>query len=209
MAADDKSPVSRGFVGRRRSPAQAERVPPGQYVTLDFPILSAGPTPHTPLEQWSFALQQGTQRLAEWNWSQFQALKHTEVTVDIHCVTKWSKLDTRWVGVTIDTLLEAAGLDTPPTPYVTAYSDGGYTTNLPVADLLHGQALIVTKFDDAPLAPGHGGPARFLVPHLYFWKSAKWISALQFTETDTAGFWELRGYHMYGDPWKEQRFDGD
>ena len=151
MAADEKSPVSRGFVGRRRSSAQAERVPPGQYVTLDFPILSAGPTPHTPLEQWSFALQQGTQRLAEWNWSQFQALKQTQVTVDIHCVTKWSKLDTRWLGVTFDSLLEAAGLGTPPTAYVMAYSDGGYTTNLLVADLLNGQALIVTKFDDAPL----------------------------------------------------------
>jgi DMSO/TMAO reductase YedYZ molybdopterin-dependent catalytic subunit len=178
-------------------------------VTPDFPILSAGPTPHTPLEQWSFALQQGTQRLAEWNWSQFQALKQTQVTVDIHCVTKWSKLDTRWVGVTFDALLEAAGLDSPPTPYVMAYSDGGYTTNLPVADLLNGQALIVTKFDDAPLPPGHGGPARLLVPHLYFWKSAKWVRGLTFIADDKPGFWESLGYHMYGDPWKEQRYAGD
>src|SRR5215469_1880809 len=121
MAADEKSPVSRGFVGRQRSPAQAQRVPPGQYVTLDFPVLSAGPTPHTPPAQWSFALQQGTQRIAEWSWLQFQALKQTRVTVDIHCVTKWSKLDTAWGGVTFDTLLEAAGLTTAPTPYVMAY----------------------------------------------------------------------------------------
>src|SRR5215471_8294862 len=135
MAADEKSPVSRGFVGRRRSPAQAERVPPGQYVTSDFPVLSAGPTPHTPLEQWSFALQHGTKRLAEWSRPQFQALRRTLVTADIHCVTKWSKLDTRWEGVTIDTLLEAAGLTAAPTSYVMAYSDGGYTTNLAVADL--------------------------------------------------------------------------
>src|SRR5499427_7691396 len=109
MAADEKSPVSRGFVGRRRSPAQAQRVPPGQYVTLDFPVLSAGPTPHTPPAQWSFALQQGTNRLGEWNWQQFEALPQTNVTVDIHCVTKWSKLDTRWQGVSIDDLLKAAG----------------------------------------------------------------------------------------------------
>jgi DMSO/TMAO reductase YedYZ molybdopterin-dependent catalytic subunit len=209
MAADEKSPVSRGFVGRRRSPAQAERVPPGQYVTPDFPILSAGPTPHTPLEQWSFALQHGMQRLAEWSWPQFQALTQTRVTVDIHCVTKWSKLDTRWVGVTLDTLLAAAGLDSAPTSYVMAYSDGGYTTNLPVADLLNGQALVVTKFDDAPLAPGHGGPARLLVPHLYFWKSAKWVRGLSFIAEDKPGFWEGLGYHMYGDPWKEQRYAGD
>src|SRR6516162_2557385 len=122
MAADEKSPVSRGFIGRRRSPAQAERVPPGQYVTLDFPILSAGPTPHTPLEQWSFALQQGRQRLAEWNWAQFQALKQTPVTVDIHCVTKWSKLDTRWLGVTFDSLrdgVQRRGLHDQP-------AGGGY-----------------------------------------------------------------------------------
>jgi DMSO/TMAO reductase YedYZ molybdopterin-dependent catalytic subunit len=152
-------------------------------VTLDFPILSAGPTPHTPLEQWSFALQHGTDRIAEWSWSQFQALKQTRVTADIHCVTKWSKLDTPWEGVTFDTLLEAAGLASAPTRYMMAYSDGGYTTNLPVADLLNGQALVATKFADAPLAPGHGGPARLVVPHLYFWKSAKWVRGLLAAES--------------------------
>lgn len=206
---DEKSPVSRGFVGRRRSMAQADRVPPGQYVTLDFPILSAGPTPHTPIQQWSFALQHGSERIAEWNWSQFQALKQTRVTADIHCVTKWSKLDTRWQGVTFDTLLEAAGRTMAPTSYVMAYCDGGYTTNLPVADLLNGRALIATTFDDAPLAPGHGGPARLVVPHLYFWKSAKWVRGLSFIEEDKPGFWESLGYHMYGDPWKEERYAGD
>jgi DMSO/TMAO reductase YedYZ molybdopterin-dependent catalytic subunit len=206
---DEKSPVSRGFVGRRRSMAQADRVPPGQYVTLDFPILSAGPTPHTPIQQWSFALQHGTERIAEWSWSQFQTLKQTRVTADIHCVTKWSKLDTHWEGVTIDTLLEAAGRTIAPNSYVMAYCDGGYTTNLPLADLLNGQALIATTFDDAPLAPGHGGPARLVVPHLYFWKSAKWVRGLSFIEENKPGFWESLGYHMYGDPWKEQRYAGD
>jgi len=209
MAVDETSPVSRGFFGRRRSPAQAERVPKGQYVTSDFPVLSAGPTPHTPLERWSFALQHGTERIAEWSWSQFQGLKQTRVTADIHCVTKWSKLDTRWEGVTIDTLLEAAGLPAAPTSFVMAYSDGGYTTNLPLADLVKGRALVATKFDDAPLAPAHGGPARLVVPHLYFWKSAKWVRGLSFIEQDKPGFWESLGYHMYGDPWKEQRYAGD
>jgi len=209
MSSDNHSPVSRGFVGRRRVPAQAERVPPGQYVTQDFPILSAGPTPHTPLKEWSFALQEGRSRLGEWNWQQFEALPQTVVTVDIHCVTKWSKLDTQWQGVTIDALLQAAGLERPPTAYVTAYCDGGYTTNLPVADLLNGRAMIATKFDNQPLPPGHGGPARLLVPHLYFWKSAKWVRGLSFTTEDKAGFWESLGYHMYGDPWKEQRYSGD
>lgn len=209
MADDAKSPVSRGFLGRRRAPAQAGRVPPGQYVTLDFPILSAGPTPHTRRDEWSFALQQGTNRLGEWNWQRFEALPQTTVTVDIHCVTKWSKLDTKWQGVTIDALLSAAGLAQPPAAYVTAYCDGGYTTNLPIADLVNGQAMIATRFDGQPLAPGHGGPARLLVPHLYFWKSAKWVRGLSFTADDQAGFWEARGYHMYGDPWKEQRYTGD
>jgi DMSO/TMAO reductase YedYZ molybdopterin-dependent catalytic subunit len=209
VAVDDKPPVSRGFVGRRRATAERERVPPGQYVTLDFPILSAGPTPHTPLQEWSFALQHGPNRLAEWNWQQFEALPKTSITVDIHCVTKWSKFDTGWEGVTIDALIKAAGLEQSPTAYVMAYSDGGYTTNLPVADLLNGRGMIASKFNGEPLAPGHGGPARLLVPHLYFWKSAKWVRGLSFVAEDKPGFWESLGYHMYGDPWKEQRYSGD
>jgi DMSO/TMAO reductase YedYZ molybdopterin-dependent catalytic subunit len=208
MGVDETSPVSRGFVGRRRSPAQAERVPPGQYVTSDFPVLSAGPTPHTPLDGWSFALQHGTERIAEWSWSQFQGLNQTRVTADIHCVTKWSKLDTRWEGVTIDTLLEAAGLVAAPTSYVMAYSDGGYTTNLPIADLLKGRALVATKFDDTPLAPlTEGRRARRPAPVLLEKREmGAWI------ELHCAGqarFWESLGYHMCGDPWKEQRYAGD
>jgi DMSO/TMAO reductase YedYZ molybdopterin-dependent catalytic subunit len=209
MDSDDKSPVSRGFVGRRRATAERERVPPGQYVTPDFPILSAGPTPHTPLHEWSLALQHGPNRLAEWNWQQFEALPKTSITIDIHCVTKWSKFDTRWEGVTIDALIKAAGLEQSPTAYVMAYCDGGYTTNLPVADLLNGRGMIASKFNGEPLAPGHGGPARLLVPHLYFWKSAKWVRGLRFVAEDKPGFWESLGYHMYGDPWKEQRYSGD
>jgi DMSO/TMAO reductase YedYZ molybdopterin-dependent catalytic subunit len=209
MSVDDTSLVSRGFVGRRRATAHAGRVPPGQHVTGDFPVLSAGPTPHTSLEHWSFALHHGTERIAEWSWSQFQTLRQMRVTADIHCVTKWSKLDTRWEGVAIDTLFEAAGLSAAPTSYVMAYADGGYTTNLAVADLLNGRALIASKFDEAPLAPAHGGPARLVVPHLYFWKSAKWVRGLNFIAEDKPGFWESLGYNMYGDPWKEQRYSGD
>ena len=209
MSIDDTTPDRRNNDERGRATAHAERIPPGQYVTGDFPVLSAGPTPHTSLEKWSFALRHGTERIAEWSWLQFQTLKQTRLTADIHCVTKWSKLDTRWEGVTIDTLFEAAGLAASPTSYVMAYADGGYTTNLPVADLMNSRALIATKFDQSPLAPAHGGPARLVVPHLYFWKSAKWVRGLTFIAEDKPGVWESLGYHMYGDPSKEQRYSGD
>ena len=203
-------PISRGFRGRaRRDDSAADRVPPGQYLTDDFPVLSAGPTPRTSLETWSFALRDGDENeLASWNWKDLLALPPTTLTVDIHCVTKWSKLDTRWKGVAIDALLEAAGLD-PPAPYVTAFCDGGYTTNLAMEDLLDGRGLVAYEYDGEPIDPEHGGPARLLVPHLYFWKSAKWVRGLQFMEEDEPGFWETHGYHLRGDPWKEERYAGD
>jgi DMSO/TMAO reductase YedYZ molybdopterin-dependent catalytic subunit len=201
--------VSRGFRGRRSAAAAASRVPPGQHVTSDFPVLSAGPTPRTRPEEWSFALQHGGSALAKWSWAEFSALPQTRITVDIHCVTKWSKLDTLWEGVTVDDLLKAAGLDAPPAPFAMAHSDGAYTTNLPVADLLGGKAMVATRYGGQPLAPEHGGPARLLVPHLYFWKSAKWVRRLRFMEGDASGFWESLGYHIYGDPWREQRYEGD
>ncbi len=202
-------PISRGFRGRKRQDARADRVPPGQHLTDDFPVLSAGPTPEPKLQSWSFALQEEGSLLGKWSWDEFNALPQTEVTVDIHCVTTWSKLDTHWRGVTIDALLEAAGLDEPPTGYAMMHCDGGYTTNVPVEDLIDGKAMVATHFDGRPLAAEHGGPARLLVPHLYFWKSAKWARRLRFIEADEPGFWELLGYHMYGDPWREQRYAGD
>jgi DMSO/TMAO reductase YedYZ molybdopterin-dependent catalytic subunit len=203
-------PVTRGFKGKHRDGgAEHGRVPPGQYVTRDFPVLSAGPTQRTPLENWSLALQDRGKLLAIWNWAQFQALPQTESTTDIHCVTKWTKLDTRWRGVTFDDILKAAGLVSPPALYLMAHCDGGYTTNLPVADLLDGKAMIATHFDGQPLAATHGGPARLLVPHLYFWKSAKWVRRLAFMDANLPGFWESLGYHIYGDPWREQRYTGD
>ncbi len=201
--------VTRGFTGRGRSPDVAERLPPGQYLEKDFPVLSAGPTPHVRTEDWSFALKDGPKPIAEWRWEDFNALPISRMTRDIHCVTKWSKFDTPWEGVLVDDILLAAGVAAPPTAFTLAHSFDGYSTNVPVADLVDGKAMVALKYEGKPIHPEHGGPARLLVPHLYFWKSAKWVNALQFTRVDEPGFWELRGYHIYGDPWREQRFTGD
>jgi DMSO/TMAO reductase YedYZ molybdopterin-dependent catalytic subunit len=198
--------ISRGFQGRRRGDADPSHVPPGQYVTRDFPVLSAGPTPHTPLAEWDFTIRGFLDEPLVWTWEEFSALPSETITVDIHCVTKWSKLDTVWKGVSIDTLLD--GVKTS-SDYVLAYCDGGYTTNLPLDDLTGGKAWIAYEYGGEPLEPEHGGPARLLVPHLYFWKSAKWVRGLDLRDHDEPGFWEYYGYHMYGDPWKEQRYRGD
>ncbi|WP_454630701.1 sulfite oxidase-like oxidoreductase [Bradyrhizobium cenepequi] len=204
----DEPSASRGFRSRRPA-SQNARLPPGQYLTADFPILSAGPTPDVRVADWKFGLQLGGSLLGVWTWDEFEALPQTTIKADIHCVTKWTKLDTSWQGVMFDDLLKAVGLAEPPEAYVMAHCDGGYTTNVPVADLIGGRAMIASRFDGLPLAPAHGGPARLLVPHLYFWKSAKWARRLRFMAEDDPGFWESRGYHNYGDPWKEQRYDGD
>ena len=198
--------VSRGFRGRRRQPG-AGLIQPGQYIVDDFPVLSAGPTPITSVEEWDFTIVDETGSVAaRWTWDEFRSLPAETPTVDIHCVTKWSKLGTRWEGVSVDTLLEQAEVEAP---YVVAYSDGGYTTNLPIEDVTDGKAWVAFGYDGEPLEPEHGGPARLLVPHLYFWKSAKWVRGLALREDDEPGFWETYGYHLYGDPWLEQRYAGD
>jgi DMSO/TMAO reductase YedYZ molybdopterin-dependent catalytic subunit len=199
------SPISRGFRGRRTE-VDPSRVPPGQYVVNDFPVLSAGPTPHTALDEWSFTIHGAVDEPTSWSWEEFLALPTETFTVDIHCVTKWSKLDTSWTGVSVDTLLEGVGTEAD---FVTAWSDGDYTTNVPLEDLMGGQAWVVHRFGGEPLEPVHGGPARLLVPLLYFWKSAKWVRGLTLTVEDEPGFWEAAGYHNYGDPWKEQRYWSD
>ena len=178
-------------------------------MTTDFPVLSAGPTPQIDLEEWTFALQLNGCVLGEWKWAEFQGLPQTTIKTGIHCVTKWSKLDTIWQGVSFDDLLKAVDLGKAPFPYIMAHCDGGYTTNLPLAHLIGGKGMIATRYDGSPIPPAHGGPARLLVPHLYFWKSAKWVRRLRFVEEDEHGFWELFGYHNHGDPWKEERYDGD
>ncbi len=203
--------ISRGFKGRPRiDKTIKERIPPGQYVTEGFPVLSAGPTPRTPLERWSFSIYGEINEDLKWTWDEFLKLPNEIAKVDIHCVTKWSKLDTVWKGVSVDTLLEGIDLNgQPEVRYLIAYSDGGYTTNLPLADVRNGKAWIVYEYDGKPLAPEHGGPARLLVPAHYFWKSAKWVRGFKLIKEDRLGFWESYGYHNYADPWKEQRYAGD
>ena len=199
--------VSRGFKGRRRTTAaDASRLPPGQYLDPGFPVLSAGPTPRVALETWDLRVDGRVAHPQRWTWEQFLALRRETPRVDIHCVTKWSKLDTTWEGVSLDTILGPAE---PLGGYLIAHCDGGYTTNLSLEDVTDGKAWIVFGFDGEPLAPEHGGPARLLVPHLYFWKSAKWVRRIEILDDDEPGFWESAGYHIRGDPWKEERYSGD
>jgi DMSO/TMAO reductase YedYZ molybdopterin-dependent catalytic subunit len=201
--------IARGFHSRRAA-APPGRLPPGQYETRDFPVLSAGPTPRTPLATWDFTIEGANGHSMRWSWDEFQALPRETFTVDIHCVTKWSKFDTKWEGVSVDTVLNAArGRGVEDRAFVIAFCDGGYTTNLPIADVIGGKAWVAFGYDGAPLPPEHGGPARLLVPHLYFWKSAKWIRQLRMLDREEPGFWEENGYHIRGDPWREQRYSGD
>jgi len=199
--------ISRGFSGRRRPPQEVERrLPPGQHLEAGFPVLTAGPTPQVPTAGWTLTVDGAVGRTRSWSWEQFQALPFEDVPCDIHCVTKWSKLGTRFRGVSLDTLLAAAE---PRGSHLLARCHGGYTTNLPLADVTGGRAWIATEHEGEPLSPDHGGPARLLVPHLYFWKSAKWIAGLRVLDGDEPGFWESNGYHMRGDPWREERYWND
>ena len=196
--------VTRGFGGRRQR--EAEALPPGQYLTEDFPVLTAGPTQYVEPEDWTLTLTTDTDEQQTWSWQDLMALPSEDVEVDIHCVTRWSKLGTAWRGVPVDAFLE----DVESTAdYVMAHSYGGYTTNLPLEDLLDGKAWVVHEYDGGPLPAEHGGPVRLLVPHLYFWKSAKWLNGLTLMNGDEPGFWEGFGYHNYGDPWREERYAGD
>ncbi len=192
--------VTRGFSGRRREPDPA--VPPGQTLVDDWPVLSAGVTPEVSTDDWDFTIvtEQGRHT---WTWEQMQALGPEDVAVDIHCVTHWSKLAMPWRGVSLDRLFEEVETEHD---YVMAHSVGGYTTNLPLDEVLDGQAWVAFEAEGEPLTPEHGGPARLLVPHLYFWKSAKWVRGLTTMPSDEPGFWESAGYHMHGDPWTEERY---
>ncbi|GAA4838475.1 sulfite oxidase-like oxidoreductase [Luteimicrobium xylanilyticum] len=193
-----------GFQGRPRPTGVA--LPPGQYEVTDFPVLSAGPTPRVPLETWELVIRNEEGADWRWSWDELVRLPQEDAHVDLHCVTRWSKFGTSWRGVSLDVLL-ADVTSTAQHALVGCY--GGYTTNLPVADLLGGKAWIAHTYDGAPLAPVHGGPARLLVPHLYLWKSAKWVRSIQLLRDEQRGFWEQLGYHDYGDPWREQRYQGD
>jgi DMSO/TMAO reductase YedYZ molybdopterin-dependent catalytic subunit len=197
--------ISRGF-GGHRAEVDPSRIPPGQHLERGFPVLSYGPTPKVSTATWDLTIDGAVSGAKTWNWDDFMALPQETFTVDIHCVTTWTKLDTGWTGVSVDTLLESVETEVE---YLTAWCDGGYTTNLPLADVTGGKAWVVHTFDGKPLEPAHGGPVRLLVPHLYFWKSAKWLRGLRLTAKDEPGFWEQNGYHMYGDPWREQRYWSD
>jgi DMSO/TMAO reductase YedYZ molybdopterin-dependent catalytic subunit len=199
--------ISRGFGRRREVPEEfAGRLPPGQYYEPGFPVLTAGPTPRLALEDWSFRIDGMVASPRDWTWDQFNALAAEDIPCDIHCVTAWSKLGTSFRGVSLDVLLAEAD---PQGDFAMAHSFGGYTTNLALADITGGKAWVVTEHEGEPLAREHGGPARMLVPHLYFWKSAKWVAGLRVMDHDEPGFWEQNGYHNRGDPWREERYWGD
>jgi len=197
------SVFTRGFHGRRHDD---DRLPPGQYLTDDFPVLSAGPTPQVSSDLWTFTVRTESGDEHAWSWAELTALPTETITADLHCVTRWSKLDTQWRGVSLDTLLE--DVETAA-DFALVHSHGGYTTNLPLEDLLDGRAWVAFEYDGDALAAEHGGPARLLVPHLYLWKSAKWVRGLDLLPQNEPGFWEQLGYHDYGDPWREQRYQGD
>jgi DMSO/TMAO reductase YedYZ molybdopterin-dependent catalytic subunit len=199
---------TRGFLGRGRA-ARDPRLPPGQYDTgRQWPVLTAEATPKLDTSSWSFAVEGLVDRTVAWTWDEIHALPPSTYEGDIHCVTTWSKLGMTFTGVSIDTLLEAA-VPQPAATHVLAFSHTVYTTNLPLADVTGGRAWVAWEVDGQPLPRQHGGPARLLVPHLYFWKSAKWVAGLRLLDHDEPGFWEQNGYHNRGDPWLEQRYQGD
>jgi DMSO/TMAO reductase YedYZ molybdopterin-dependent catalytic subunit len=199
---------TRGFVGRGHA-ERDPRLPPGQYdAGHDWPVLTAEVTPTLDLATWTFTIEGLVERPTTWTWEEIHALPGSVYDGDIHCVTTWSKLGMHWSGVSVDTLLAVAVLRASAT-HVLAFSHTGYTTNLPLTDVSGGRAWVAWEVDGEPLARDHGGPARLLVPHLYFWKSAKWVAGLRLLDHDESGFWERNGYHDRGDPWLEQRYQGD
>jgi DMSO/TMAO reductase YedYZ molybdopterin-dependent catalytic subunit len=194
-----------GMFQGRRDNQDNDRIPPGQYLERGFPVLSYGPTPQVDTAEWSLTIDGLVERELTLTWEEFLALPHTEKKTDIHCVTRWSKLDTVWQGVSLDELFARAGVK-PEATHILASSYGGYTTNLPLADVVNGKAMVAHVFDGKPLETVHGGPARLFVPHLYFWKSAKWVNRITLLDHDQPGFWEVNGYHNHGDPWTEERY---
>ncbi len=197
--------INEGFKPKRKTD---DRLPPGQYEEKGFPVLSLGPTPNVDIKTWKLVVDGLVGKKLSFSWDEFGNLPQETIIKDIHCVTKWSKFDSKWQGVSLDHIVLLATLS-PDVTHLIARSYDGYTTNLPIEDILNGKAWIAPIYDGAPLDAEHGGPARLLVPHLYFWKSAKWINRIEFVKEDKPGFWETKGYHNYGDPWKEQRYTLD
>jgi DMSO/TMAO reductase YedYZ molybdopterin-dependent catalytic subunit len=195
------------FGGKTQDPAIAGRIPPGQYRTEKFPVLHYGSTPKTELATWDFKVFGEVDSPFSLTWTEFKALPRKTVQTDIHCVTRWTKLDTNWEGVPIQEILGRAQLR-PAAQFVLAHSEQGYTANLPLSILDDDDVLLADTFGGQPLELEHGWPLRLLVPKRYFWKSAKWIRGLEFVDHDILGFWERYGYNNDADPWKEERFSG-
>ncbi len=196
------------FGGNPVDPAVADRIPPGQYRTEKFPVLHYGSVPRADLATWDLRVWGEVDSPFTLSWEQFRTLPRKRVDTDIHCVTRWSKLDTAWEGVPIQAILEMAQVRSSAT-HVLSHAEQGYTANLPLSVLDDDDVLLADTFDGRPLDPEHGYPLRLLVPKKYFWKSAKWIRGLEFLDHDQSGFWERYGYHNDGDPWKEERFSGE
>ena len=194
-----------GLFQGKRDNQDNDRIPPGQYLERGFPVLSYGPTPQVDTADWSLTIDGLVEHEITLTWDDLLALPHVEKKTDIHCVTRWSKLDTVWQGVSLDELFSRAGMK-PEATHILASCYGGYTTNLPLSDATDGKAMVAHIFDGKPLAAEHGGPARLFVPHLYFWKSAKWVNRITLLDHDQPGFWEVNGYHNHGDPWTEERY---
>jgi DMSO/TMAO reductase YedYZ molybdopterin-dependent catalytic subunit len=200
--------ITRGFHGKSHESQRSSRLPPGQHQSKDWPVLAAEPTPRLDLATWTFKIEGLVENPVTWSWDEIHALDEAVFVGDIHCVTTWSRLGMTFTGVSVDTLLTIARPLKSAT-HVVAFSHTGYTTNLPIADVMDGKALVVWEADSEPLPREHGGPARMIVPHLYFWKSTKWVAGMRVLDHDEPGFWETRGYNNYGDPWREQRYTGD
>lgn len=191
------------------APGAPERLPPGQVLTEKWPVLTYGATPRMDLKTWTLRCFGLVREEVSWTWAEFLALPRVEVRSDVHCVTRWSRFDNLWEGVAVREIFGRADVR-PEAVAVMAHSEGGYTTNIPLADLRDDAALLAFRHDGEDLSPEHGGPCRLVVPKLYFWKSAKWIRALEFLDVNAPGFWEVNGYHLRADPWKEERFsDGE
>ena len=196
--------INKGFIRKRE---KSDRLPPGQYQTDDYPVLSLGPTPYLNKDLWELKIY-GLAKESNWNWNSLSKLPTEDLIKDIHCVTKWTKFDMKWRGIPFDEILKLADPEKEVT-HVIFHSADGYTTNIPIEDLKAAKAWVATAYEGIDIPSEHGGPVRMVIPHLYFWKSAKWLTGIEFVQGDKPGFWEVRGYHNYGDPWKEQRYSFD
>jgi DMSO/TMAO reductase YedYZ molybdopterin-dependent catalytic subunit len=186
-------------------PALADRVPPGQTLTAKWPVLTYGLTPRVDLGRWTFRCFGLVEAEVTWTWADFLELPRVSIVSDVHCVTRWSKLDNTWEGVHIREILSRLQLK-PQARYVMVHADPDYTTNLALEDLAQDDVLLAVRHDGRDLEPDHGGPCRLVVPRLYFWKSAKWVRGLEFLDVNPPGFWEQNGYHMHADPWRQERY---